>query len=212
MWGGFVGPIMSYIVGIAVTYFLLKKGSAKMPDKWTWKSILYELTFCNVMEMQEQFSVDVVCYTSTCWACVLWQLIPYLLLICFINLARSDNQECQSFFGNYADFVSWPFQVLGILCVACAAFLFLVALATPKANEDFDLTVHGEFHKMELTPAIDSETRDKDDEEKPLDKMESVDLSNQKEAAPLESALEPTPRCTVHRLKHTEEKAVIAFF
>jgi hypothetical protein len=137
MWGGFVGPIMSYIVGIAVTYFLLKKGSAKMPDKWTWKSILYELTFCNVMEMQEQFSVDVVCYTSTCWACVLWQLIPYLLLICFINLARSDNQECQSFFGNYADFVSWPFQVLGILCVACAAFLFLVALATPKANEDF---------------------------------------------------------------------------
>jgi hypothetical protein len=23
--------------------------------------------------------------------------------------------------------------------------------------------------------------------------------------------LEPTPRCTVHRLKHAEEKAVIAF-
>jgi hypothetical protein len=80
------------------------------------------------------------------------------VLICILQVTgkgrddvRTEHNVCKC----------WEFFALPLLPFSC----ILVALATPKPNEDFDLTVHGEFHKMELTPAINNETKDKDDEE-----------------------------------------------
>jgi hypothetical protein len=110
VWGGFVGLFASYLIGMAVTYYLLKKKMKEEPGKWTWKSILYELTFRNVIDLKNQLST-VVGYTSTAWAVAMRQLIPHSLLILFINLACADNADGQSLFGHYSGYVMWPFQV-----------------------------------------------------------------------------------------------------
>jgi hypothetical protein len=203
VWGGFVGLFASYLTGMSVTYCLLKKRMTQQPGKWTWKSIIYELTFRNVMEMKKQLST-VVGYTSTLWAGAIRQLIPHLLLILFINLARADMSMASPCSDTMVDssgtsirnivslykpltshafvfiVVSWPFQVLGILCVAFAGFLFLIGLATPKACEAFDPTVRGPFKTTRLSPAIpDTETKEEADD-KGLDKMENIDLSDEK--------------------------------
>ena len=111
VWGGFVGLIGSYLVGMTIVYFLLKKKMAEEPNKWTWKSIIYELTFRNVIDLKNQLST-VVGYVSTVWAVAMRQLIPHLLLLLFINLASADNDDGESLFGHYGGYVMWPFQVL----------------------------------------------------------------------------------------------------
>mmetsp|Transcript_20306 Transcript_20306/g.46919 ORF Transcript_20306/g.46919 Transcript_20306/m.46919 type:complete len:114 (+) Transcript_20306:1-342(+) len=66
-------------------------------------------------------------------------LIPHILLILFINLAQSDNAEGEPLFGHYGGYVTWPFQVLGILCVAFAGCLILVGAAMPAVYEPYDI-------------------------------------------------------------------------
>jgi len=190
VWGGFLGLIVSYLFGMCVEYFLLKKKMAEHPGKWTWKSIVYELTFRNVMELKKQLS-SVVGYVSTLWAVAMRQLIPQLLLILFINLARSDNAAGESLFGHYGEYISWPFQVLGILCILFAGMLFLIGLATPKAYEGFDLTVRGPIKKIEVHGEDETEVAGRN--KKPKDVTQSASGGgNAKDEAADEEDVAPT--------------------
>ena len=67
------------------------------------------------------------------------QLIPQVILILFINLAQSKNDDGDPLFGNYGGYISWPFQVLGYLAVVFAGFLFLLGLAVPNAYNGLTL-------------------------------------------------------------------------
>ena len=49
---------------------------------------------------------------------------------------------------------------MGILCVAFAAFIFLVGVASPKAYEGFDLTVRGPIKKIvvhDMDPTMEAD-------------------------------------------------------
>lgn len=137
VWGGFLGLFLCYAVGMGATYVLLTKKMKEQPEKWTMNSILYELCLSNVMKLREDLS-SVVGTIPWLWAFAMKHLIPQILLILFINLAVSTNDAGDPLFGNYEGYVTWPYQVLGILCVVFALVLVLVGVAMPVLYEPFD--------------------------------------------------------------------------
>ena len=138
VWGGFVGLFASYLFGMAITWHLLKRSMAQDPE-WTWSSILYELCLKNVMDLRADLEKHVG-YMPWIWAFAIKQVIPHILLILIINLARSNNAAGESLFGHFGEFEMWPFQILGILTVVFSGFLILVGVAMPSAFEGADLT------------------------------------------------------------------------
>eukprot|EP00978_Attheya_sp_CCMP212_P020114 scaffold57211_cov47-Attheya_sp.AAC.1 len=59
-------------------------------------------------------------------------LIPPLLLVCFINLAASDNSAGEPLFGNYGEYAKWPYyQTIGILIVLATILLSLGSVVFP---------------------------------------------------------------------------------
>ncbi len=137
-WGGFLAFFLCYFAGIGVTAMMLSKKIAQEPGTWNWKTILYELCLKNVMDLRQELS-DVVGYMPWLWAFGLKNLIPHILLLLFINLAQSTNAKGESLFGHYGEYIPWPFQVLGILCVVFAGFLILVGIAMPVVYEPYDI-------------------------------------------------------------------------
>lgn len=137
VWAGFVTLFVFYGTGITITYFLLKSHCCTN-DK-NLNDAIYELSFKNVMDLRAELSKSVG-WLPTLWAVMMKQMIPHVLLILFINLARSENKVGESQFGNYGDYVAWPYQCIGIACVLVAAVFFLVGLIAPQAFEGADLT------------------------------------------------------------------------
>lgn len=137
VWGGFLALALCYGTGMGATYLLIQKKIQQEPDRWTMNSILYELCLKNVMDLRDELSL-VVGTIPWFWAFAMKHLIPQILLILFINLAQSDNGSGDPQFGNYGGYESWPYQVLGILCVLFALCLVLVGIAMPVIYEPFD--------------------------------------------------------------------------
>jgi hypothetical protein len=55
--------------------------------------------------------------------------------VLFVNLAGSDNGKGEPNFGGYGSYVTYPFQLLGILTFAFTLFLFSVGFAKPDLYE-----------------------------------------------------------------------------
>jgi hypothetical protein len=138
VWGGFLGLFVSYSLGLGATFHLLAKKIAQEPEKWNWNTILYELCLKNVMDLRAELS-SVVGYMPWVWAFAMKNICPHILLVLFINLAQSKNGEGDSLFGNYGGYVSWPFQILGVLSVVFAGTFILVGIAMPIVFEPYDL-------------------------------------------------------------------------
>lgn len=111
---------------------------ADEPGRWTWGSIFWKLGFGNVMDLRDQLS-STIGFLPKIWAFMMKQVLPHIILILFINLARSNNSDGESLFGNYGNYVQWPFQVLGYLSVIFAFFLFLLGLVAPSAYDGLTL-------------------------------------------------------------------------
>lgn len=139
VWGGFVALIVSAIVGLATTGFFLQQKMQEEPGKWTWGSIIYELTLGNVMNLREELS-SVVGYLPWVWAFALKNIIPQSLLILFINLSQSNNADGDSLFGHYEGYIAWPFQVLGIFVVCFASIFVLIGFVVPDVFAAADIT------------------------------------------------------------------------
>ncbi|KAL3933240.1 MAG: hypothetical protein SGARI_003749 [Bacillariaceae sp.] len=155
VWGGFLGLFLIWFAGMVVCYFMMRRKMAEEPEKWTWKSITYELVSSNVLGMRNEL-VDVVGYVPRIWALALKYLIPQILLILFVNLARSKNADGDPLFGNYEGYVTWPFQVLGILTVAWVLTILLVGFAAPGLFEKADVAARAKqdpktFHEADST-------------------------------------------------------------
>jgi hypothetical protein len=159
VWTGFVVLGGSYFIGIFATYILLKR-SCSARDK-NMADAIYELSLGNVMKLREELSKSVG-WMPWIWAFTMKQMIPHVLLILFVNLARSTNDDDEPLFGNYGNYIAWPYQVVGIACVVVAAVLFLIGAAMPSAFGGADLSTvnnkHEEVEAKELEDDHVSET------------------------------------------------------
>jgi hypothetical protein len=141
VWGGFLTLFLVYFFGMAVVAFLLLQKMTQHPGKWTWSSIIHEIALSNVLDLRNTLSSSVG-YMPWLWAFMIKQVTPHILLLVFINLARSDNADNESLFGHYENYAAWPYQILGMLIVAWAFSIVLVGMAFPKVFECADLTVN----------------------------------------------------------------------
>ena len=123
-----------------MTAFFLKKKMDEQPGKWdgSLATAMYEIAFRNVFDLRDQLA-GCVGFLPYFWAVLMKQCIPQIILILFINLAQSTNDNGDALFGNYGGYLSWPFQVLGYLVVVFAGFLFLFGLAVPHAYDGLTL-------------------------------------------------------------------------
>ena len=80
----------------------------------------FELTMGNVLELKKELEGSVG-YIPYAWAVLMKHFIPQVLLVLFFNLAFTRTEEDQWEFGNYGDYLTWPFQFLGVVCVIVAA-------------------------------------------------------------------------------------------
>ena len=131
IWGGFVALFGWYFAGIALTLFFLNKKMAEEPDKWTWHTILWEISFKNVYDLTQRIK-PVVGYFPFAWCFLVKQFMPHVLLILFVNLAQSDNGYGEPILGNYGNYATRPFQVLGVLTFVFAASLFMLGFIVPQ--------------------------------------------------------------------------------
>lgn len=134
VWAGFVGFIAVYAVFTGVAVALVNQ-KVKTQDR-SLSSGLYDLFLKNVMDFKKELE-SVIGWVPSVWALGLRFLIPQILLILFVNLARSENAVGQSKFGHYSEFVVFPFQLIGILLVLFIAILFLLGLVAPKYYDCF---------------------------------------------------------------------------
>jgi hypothetical protein len=121
-----------YLFGLAVTSFFLKKKMAEKPDNWTSMSnAMFELGFRNILDLRDQLA-STIGFLPVIWAYMMKQFIPHVILILFVNLARSTTgDDGDSLFGNYGGYDQWPYQVLGYLTVIFAGFLMVLGLIAP---------------------------------------------------------------------------------
>jgi solute carrier family 6 GABA transporter-like protein 1 len=133
LWGGFVGMILFYLAGLGVTGFFLSKRLAEdTEDKWTMKSMWWELTMGNILALRDRIQ-PVIGSVPFVWCLLMKHFIPQALIILFINLAQADNGiDGTPKFGNYGAYESRPFQALGMCCFFFALFLFVNGLIFPE--------------------------------------------------------------------------------
>ena len=132
VWAGFVGLVVFYLACLSICLVFMKK------EGMLSKNGLYELYFANMFDLKKELQ-PVIGHVPTIWCILIRHVIPHLLLILFINLARADNAAGESLFGHYEGYATWPYQVLGILTAAFAFFLFLIGVAAPKTMAWLDL-------------------------------------------------------------------------
>ena len=100
VWGGFVALLGGYAVGLVLTMAFLQDKMLSDPDRWTWKSIFWELSFKNIYSLTERIE-PVVGHIPFIWCVLVKQFIPPILLILFVNLARSQNGDGEPQFGKF---------------------------------------------------------------------------------------------------------------
>ena len=138
VWSGFLTLILGYIITHALTYVFANEKIAAEPDKWTTSTIWYEIMLGNVMALRDDLQ-SVCGWIPWLWAFGMKHFIPQVLLILFINLATSDNSDGEPQFGNYGNYPTWPYQVLGISTVVIAWILFCVGIFAPGVYKPADL-------------------------------------------------------------------------
>jgi hypothetical protein len=137
VWAGFLVLFLCGGAGFATTAYFLAQKMQEEPGRWTWGSIVYEITLGNVMQLRDDLS-SVVGYLPWLWAFAMKNVIPQVLLILFINLCQSKNANGESLFGHYEGYVAAPFQILGILVFVFALVFVLVGFAAPSVFEGAD--------------------------------------------------------------------------
>jgi hypothetical protein len=131
--------ILFYVAGVGVSGYYLKKTLAQdTENKWTMKSLFWELYMGNIVFLRDRIQ-PVIGNIPFIWCVLMKHVIPHLLIILFINLAQSDNGEGDAIFGGYGGYATSPFQILGILTWVFALFIFLAGVGFPKLYEPLAL-------------------------------------------------------------------------
>jgi hypothetical protein len=136
IWAGFVGLIGWYLLGVGVTHYYIKQVVANDTDnKWTMKSLWYEVYFGNIVALRDRMQVHIGPVPFV-WCVLMKHFIPHVLIILFVNLAQSTvvigEVELEApLLGNYGGYPNAPYQILGILVVVFTLVLFLVGAIFP---------------------------------------------------------------------------------
>jgi hypothetical protein len=149
---GFMGLFGSSLLGIAVTAYFLKEKIQEEPGKWTWGSIWWEVTFSNIFALKNRVQPTIQ-YIPDLWAYLIKGIIPHLLIIVFIN-AAATKQNGEAIFGNYGDYPTKPYQVMGFVCIAFALILFVVGFFFPDIYA-FLATAYEDEHLSEVKEVKD---------------------------------------------------------
>jgi hypothetical protein len=168
----------------------------KQPGRWTWGSITYELLFRNIADLKLDLS-QVVGYLPFAWTLLVKYFIPPVILILFGLACDAENADGTKVFGHYEGYVTLPYQVLGILCVAFTGFLFLSSLIVPQMYSPLQRpggekarSVHAEPEKIADVKKVDSvdESADDSNQSEPATPSESVFQALETENATVEAA------------------------
>jgi hypothetical protein len=186
VWGGFVGMFAFYFAGLGVTGFFLSKRLAEdTENKWTMKSMWWELSMGNILSLRDRIQ-PVIGPVPFVWCLLMKHFIPQVLIILFINLAQTDNGlDGTPKFGNYGGYENRPFQALGMLSFFFALFLFVNGLIFPdlyaplalpqvkEAEADFTITAARDAAGAEKEKgASDSDKGDEEDSPKGVEDEE----------------------------------------
>jgi SNF family Na+-dependent transporter len=144
LWAGFVGWVISYIAGMFFVTFLLKKKMQADPSL-TLKGMYYDLTMRNAMELKSDLS-ESAGYLPTFWIVLVKHFIPPLIIILFALDTSSGK------FGAYGGYPVTPYQVLGIMTVVFAAFLFISSMVYPKMYSALEKPKNEEAPEEEEAP------------------------------------------------------------
>jgi len=158
---GFIALFLSAAIGTAATVMLLQQNAK---EDMSFKDAAYELMLKNVMDFKAELS-SVVGWIPDMWAWMMKLVIPHILLILFINLCLSDNGSGEPLFGNYGDYVKWPYQVLGILCVVFAASLALIGAVVPELFEGADLPYLEKMRNTEPSMGVEKDVEEAEEVE-----------------------------------------------
>jgi hypothetical protein len=124
------------------------------------------------------------------WCLLIKQFIPHVLIILFINLAQSNNgvaaPDDGPIFGGYGGYENRPYQVLGILTFAFAAFLFLVGLAFPDVYATLAVPQNEKAEEEANKWAEGNDTPDGDEKKAAGGSDEEVEDSKPEEPAEVE--------------------------
>jgi hypothetical protein len=196
LWADFVGLVGFYVLGMTVVALLMHLRMRKQPGRWTWGSITYELLFRNIADLKLDLS-QVVGYLPFAWTLLVKYFIPPVILILFGLACDAENADGTKVFGHYKGYVTLPYQVLGILCVAFTGFLFLSSLIVPQMYSPLQRpggekarSVHAEPEKIADVKKVDSvdESADDSNQSKPATPSESVFQALETENATVEAA------------------------
>jgi len=129
-WGGFVIYILFYLAFTTAAIMSMKEST----------NGYYTLFYGNVAELRDELS-PVIKWVPNVWCFLIKHFIPQVILILFINGTTAkvtlEDETQVSKFGNYSEYAFAPFQLLGLLCVAVIAILFLVGLIVPDTYKAF---------------------------------------------------------------------------
>ena len=131
LWAGFVGLIIFYFVGLSYTAFLIHKKMKNNVGFWSWKSTIYDLSLRNVTDLRTDLS-GVVGYLPYVWGLLIKYFCPHIIIVLFSLGCSAKTETGQTQFGHYGGYVFFPFQLLGILTIVFAGFLFLSSLVFPR--------------------------------------------------------------------------------
>jgi hypothetical protein len=124
------------VLGVGVTHYYIKQVVANDTDnKWTMKSLWYEVYFGNIVALRDRMQVHIGPVPFV-WCVLMKHFIPHVLIILFVNLAQStvvigEVQLEAPLLGNYGGYPNAPYQILGILVVVFTLVLFLVGAIFP---------------------------------------------------------------------------------
>lgn len=130
LWAGFIGFFGFYFVGLGVTMYFVKGAVAESEGKWTFKSMMWEVYFGNILKLRNEMQ-EVIGPVPFVWCLLMKHVIPHVLIVLFVNLAQSKTGDGVAIFGGYGGYPTNPYQVLGIIVVIFTLVIFLAGVLFP---------------------------------------------------------------------------------
>lgn len=168
-WLGLFSLIVIYGSGICYCLYNLQN-LINEDNSISMKFLRNELLMGNILELRTELSSSgVVDGTNNgynlpwIWALLMKHFIPQALLVLFINLFFEQTEYGNIEFGNYNQYQTWPFQVVGVSTVLCVMGMVFIGVLNSKIY-DFLITDPSLLKKIRTgTGLIDEEVGDDDD-------------------------------------------------
>lgn len=164
---GFLAWIFFAALGTGMTHYFILQKMAEHPGKWKLREFWWDVAFGNIFKLKHIIE-DTVQPIPDVWAFLIKGFIPHVLIILFINAAAARTSDDKPKFGGYGGYEFRPYQIMGILCVVFAMFLFVIGFAFPEVYKVFEMPrneINVQFEKMEAEYEGESDPSQEQDKE-----------------------------------------------